>query len=626
MSIADFIPDVLFSVLPDVFQQPLFWVVAMLVFAIWQFIQNKLRMDVVALLVIAFFSLSGILTTKEVFAGLSDPNVILIALLFVVGEGLVRTGIAYQVSEWLMRVAGASEVRVLVLLMLSIAGLGSFMSSTGIVAIFIPVVLAICSGMGISPKRLMMPLSVAGLISGMMTLIATPPNLVAHSELVKAGFDGFNFFSFTPVGVSVLVLGIGYMLIARRWLDNGENIASERTVGSSMSQLIEEYQLQGRAKMVVIGANSPLIGETIQALDLRHQYGLNIVAVQRMKRFRRISLGAYADLVLKEKDILLLDVERQDLDLQDYFEQFVLKAVELKGEYFSEHAKSVGMAEISVFPEAEIIGKTISELRFRSTYGLSVVGLKREGKVMQLGIIQTPLQSGDVLLVMGLWHQILEVGHKRDFFLLNAPEESKKAAPAISQAPHAIFSVLTMVVLMITGIVPNVVAALIACLMLGKFRCIDMKSAYQSIHFPSLILIVGMMPFSIALQKTGGIDLVVGWLSSTMQEMSIHFVLMALFVFTAIISAFISNTATAILVMPIAIAIAQQFGYSPAPFVMIVAISASAAFMTPVSSPVNTMVLAPGGYKFMDFVKVGVPFTVLVMILSVFLVPLLFPL
>ena len=162
--------------------------------------------------------------------------------------------------------------------------------------------------------------------------------------------------------------------------------------------------------------------------------------------------------------------------------------------------------------------------------------------------------------------------------------------------------------------------------MLGKFRCIDMKSAYDSIHFPSLILIVGMMPFSIALQKTGGIDLVVGWLSTTMQGMDIHFVLVALFVFTAVISAFISNTATAILVMPIAIAIAQQLGYSPAPFVMIVAISASAAFMTPVSSPVNTMVLAPGGYKFMDFVKVGVPFTILVMLLSVFLVPILFPL
>lgn len=614
------------QLLPGFMQHQLFWVLALLVFAIWQFMANKLRMDIVALLVIAFFSLSGILTTKEVFAGLSDPNVVLIALLFVVGESLVRTGIAYQVSEWLMRVAGASEVRVLVLLMLSIAGLGSFMSSTGIVAIFIPVVLAICSGMGISPKRLMMPLSIAGLISGMMTLIATPPNLVAHSELVKAGFEGFNFFSFTPIGVAVLVLGIGYMLIARHWLDNGEALSTERKAGSSIAQFIDEYQLQGRAKMVLITADSTFVGKTINELNLRSEYGLNIVAIQRMKRFRRVSLSAYGNATLHEKDVLLLDVGVESDTFLALCEQFGLKPIELKGEYFSAHAKSIGMAEISILPESELLGKSVSELKFRSQFGLSVVGFKREGEVLRDNIIYTPLQVGDVLLVMGVWNQILSINSSRDFFLLNAPEESKNAGPALSQAPHALFSVLTMVVLMITGIVPNVIAALIACLMLGKFRCIDMKSAYDSIHFPSLILIVGMMPFSIALQKTGGIDLVVGWLSTTMQGMDIHFVLVALFVFTAVISAFISNTATAILVMPIAIAIAQQIGYSPAPFVMIVAISASAAFMTPVSSPVNTMVLAPGGYKFMDFVKVGVPFTILVMLLSVFLVPILFPL
>ena len=613
--------------LPEFLQHPLFWVVVLLVFSIWQFMSNKLRMDIVALLVITFFSLSGILTTQEVFAGLSDPNIVLIALLFIVGESLVRTGIAYQVSEWLMRMAKESETRVLILLMLSIAGLGSFMSSTGIVAIFIPVVLAICSGMGISPKRLMMPLSVAGLISGMMTLIATPPNLVAHSELVKAGFEGFNFFSFTPIGSAVLVLGIGYMLVARRWLDNGENVSSERSSRSSMQQFIDEYQLAGRAKMVVITANSILIGKTINELNLRDEYGLNIIAIQRVKRFRRITLSAYGTVTLQDKDILLLDVGVDSETFAQHCEQFGLKTVELKGEYFSDHSQSVGMAELSILPETGSIGKSINELRFRSTYGLTVVGIKRDGEILQDGIVHTPLKFGDVLLVMGVWQQILEMDKSsRDFFLLNTPEESKKAAPALSQAPHALFSVFTMVVLMITGIVPNVVAALIACLMLGQFRCIDMKSAYESIHWPSLILIVGMMPFSIALQKTGGIDLIVGILLEIMQGMDIHFVLIVLFVFTSIVSAFISNTATAILVMPIAIAIAQQLNYSAAPFAMIVAISASASFITPVSSPVNTMVLAPGNYKFMDFIKVGVPFTILVMLLSVFLIPLLFPL
>lgn len=613
--------------IPDILQNQLTWVVILLVFTIWQFIRNKLRMDIVALLVITFFSLTGILTTKEVFAGLSDPNVVLIALLFVVGEGLVRTGIAYQVSEWLMRVAGASEVKVLILLMLSIAGLGSFMSSTGIVAIFIPVVLAICSGMGISPKRLMMPLSVAGLISGMMTLIATPPNLVAHSELVKSGLEGFTFFSFTPVGLAVLVMGIGYMLIARNWLDNGENLQNSDTKNTSLNQLISEYRLQGRAKMVVINADSPFIGKSIDELKLRSEYHLNVIAIQRMKRLRRVSLTAYGTMTLKEKDILLLDTDIDQATFDQYCDNFQLKTIELKGDYFSAHAKSIGMAEIAILPETESLGKSISELQFRSTYGLTVVGIKRNDEILHKDIIHLPLKLGDVLLVMGVWQQILDMNKSnRDFFLLTTPEESRNVAPALSQAPHALFSVLTMVVLMITGIVPNVIAALIACLMLGKFRCIDMKSAYNSIHWPSLILIVGMMPFSIALQKTGGIDLVVKLLLDMMQGADFHLILAILFVFTAIISAFISNTATAILVMPIAIAIAQQLGYSPAPFAMVVAVSASAAFMTPVSSPVNTMVLAPAGYKFMDFVKVGVPFTIIVMLFSIFFIPMMFPL
>lgn len=616
------------SFLPDFLLQPLFWVIALLVFAIWQFIQNKIRMDIVALIVMLFFSLTGILSVKEVLAGLSDPNVVLIALLFIVGEGLVRTGIANQVSDWLMRVSGASEVKVLVLLMLSIAGLGSFMSSTGIVAIFIPVVLAICSGMGISPRRLMMPLSVAGLISGMMTLIATPPNLVAHSELVKAGFDGFNFFSFTPIGVIVLVLGIGYMLLARRWLDNGEkNNVQGKTPNFSMSHLIEEYQLKGRAKMLLVEPDSECIGKSIGQLNLRIEYGLNVVAIQRNKHFRTLTINASVNEVFQPKDILLLDTSLDDEIYQQYCEQLKLRPIELKGEYFSSHSKAVGMAELSVMPEAECIGKTIRELKFRSKYHLSIIGLKRGDEIIQQDLIDTPLKFGDLLLVMGVWQQIHQMDNdNRDFFLLRSPEESKKAPPALSQAPYALFSVLTMVVLMITGIVPNVMAALIACLMLGKFRCVDMKSAYESIHLPSIVLIVGMMPFSIALQKTGGVDLTVRLLLEIMQGLDVHFLLMVLFIFTAVISAFISNTATAILVMPIAIAVANQLGYSPAPFVMTVALSASAAFMTPISSPVNTMVLVPAGYKFVDFVKVGVPFTVLVMLVSVFVIPILFPL
>ena len=234
------------------FQQPLFWVICLLVVAVYLFIRNKIRMDMVALLVMLLFCLSGILSIQEVLAGFSDPNVILIALLFVVGESLVRTGIAYQVSEWLMKAAKNSETRVLVYLMLAVAGLGSFMSSTGVVAIFIPVVLVICQKMNISPKRLMMPLSVAGLISGMMTLIATAPNLVVNAELVRTEGIRFSFFSFTPVGAVILILGIFYMLIARRWLAVSDEDEDNTVSDHSITDLIEEYGLQERTKRFVV--------------------------------------------------------------------------------------------------------------------------------------------------------------------------------------------------------------------------------------------------------------------------------------------------------------------------------------------------------------------------------------
>lgn len=245
---------------------PLFWTLILLGAAIILFVHNKIRMDVVALLVMLSFYLSGILSIQEILVGFSDPNIILIALLFIVGESLVRTGIAYRVSDGILKVAGNSEAKVLILLMLSVAGLGAFMSSTGVVAVFIPVVMMICRQMNISPKRLMMPLSVGGLISGMMTLIATAPNLVVNAELVKDTNLRLEFFDFTPIGLLILVLGMGYMLIARRWLSDNSDESNQDMAQSSMNELINEYGLKDRTKRLVVKSTSPFVGKTLDQL------------------------------------------------------------------------------------------------------------------------------------------------------------------------------------------------------------------------------------------------------------------------------------------------------------------------------------------------------------------------
>ncbi|MCG3461278.1 SLC13 family permease [Xenorhabdus bovienii] len=604
----------------------LLWVLTLLLVAIVLFTTNKVRMDVVALLVIIAFVLSGTLSLNEATIGFSDPNVLLIAALFVIGEGLVRTGVAYQMGDWLVRVAGSSETKMLALLMLSVAGLGAFMSSTGVVAIFIPVVLSVAVRMKTSPGRLMMPLGFAGLISGMMTLVATPPNMVVNSELVREGLRGFDFFSITPIGILVLLAGIVYMLVTRRWLGVKMPQKLDERYHRTFRDLIRDYKLAGRARRLAVREGSPLIGRALDELNLRAHYGANVIGIERWRKFRRVMVAATGETELHQQDVLLVDMSDSDVDLREFCSEQRLEPMILRGEYFSEQSRDVGMAEVSVIPESELLGKSLRDMKFRTRYGLNVVGIRRSGKAIVDKLVDEPVHLGDTLLVIGDWKLIRALKAKTpDFIVLNLPVEVESAAPAASQAPHALFCLALMVAMMLTNEIPNFVAALIACLLMGKFRCIDMESAYRSIYWPSIILIVGMMPFALALQKTGGIDLIVKGLMDIAGNMGPRVMLLCLFVLCALIGLFISNTATAVLMVPIAIAAAKQMSVSPLPFAMIIGVAASAAFMTPVSSPVNTLILGPGGYRFADFLKLGVPFTLIVMGISVAVIPILFP-
>ena len=602
----------------------LIWVLSLLAIAVVLFATGKVRMDAIALMVIVAFVLSGTLTLNEAFSGFSDPNVILIAALFIIGDGLVRTGVATKMGAWLVSVAGNSETKMLIYLMLTVAGLGAFMSSTGVVAIFIPVVLSVSARMNTSPSRLMMPLSFAGLISGMMTLVATPPNLVVNSELLREGLQGFSFFSVTPIGLVVLILGIVYMLAVRFMLktDNGDSARDGRK-RSTFRDLIREYHLTGRARRLAIRPGSPMIGQRLDDLKLRERYCANVIGVERWRRFRRVIVGVSE---FRARDVLLIDMSASDVDLRQFCGEQMLEPMVLRGEYFADQALDVGMAEVALIPDSEMIGKTVREIAFRTRFGLNIVGMKRDGKAMDGSVVDEPLQLGDILLVVGNWRQIALLAKRgRDFVVLNMPVEVDDASPAHSQAPHAIFCLVLMVALMLTDEIPNPIAAIIACLLMGKFRCINAESAYKAIHWPSIILIVGMMPFALALQKTGGVDLVVKGLMDVAGGEGPYLMLGCLFVMCAAIGLFISNTATAVLMAPIALAAAKSMGVSPYPFAMVVAMAASAAFMTPVSSPVNTLVLGPGKYSFSDFVKIGVPFTILVMVVCVLLIPVLFP-
>lgn len=607
---------------------PLAMVLALLAVAVVMFAINRPRMDVVAVIMMVALPMTGVISMSEALVGLSDPNIVLIAALFVIGEALVRTGVAQRLGDWLTARAGASEARLIFLLMVIVAGVGSFMSSTGVVAIFIPIVLRIARKARIPAGRLMMPLSMAALISGMMTLVATAPNLVVHSELIRQGHEGFGFFAFTPFGVPVLALAVVYMLMARRFLAPGP--APEEPERAALASWVEDYHLAGREHRLRLRPGSALAGKRLDALDLRASAGINIVAIERGSRFRRKLIQPRAETVLDGGDVLLIDQRAGDhesgFDLDAFAQAHDLIALPLSGQWFTDTAQEIGMAQIIVPPTSRLIGQTVTGARFRSTYDLSVIGMKHGTKPVPEGVIDEPLRAGDTLLTVGPWRAIRNLmDERRDLVLLDLPAEHDEAVPARHRAPLAIGVLALVVVLMVWGIVPNVQAALFGCLLLGLFRCIDMAGAYRSIHWQSLILIVGMLPFSLALQRTGGVEIAAQALVEMLGDASPRLVLAVVFAVTAVLSLFISNTATAVLMAPVALGVAATLGASPYPFAMTVALAASAAFMTPVSSPVNTLVVGPGNYRFWDFLRIGVPFSVVALVTSVVLVPLVLP-
>lgn len=599
-------------------------VLLLLIAAIAMFACNRPRMDAVALIMLTVLPFTGVLRINEALAGFSDPNIVLIAALFVIGEGLVRTGVARGLGDWLSARAGSSEVRLVALLMLVVCGLGATMSSTAVTAIFVPVALRISKTLKTSPSRLMMPISVAALISGMTTLIATAPNLVVNSELIRHGQAGFHFFSLTPFGVPILALGIAYMVFARRWLSADDaSTDKERSEKPKLADWLNEYRLVAREHRVRVKEGSPLAGKSLAEIRLSDTSGANLIAIERNGKL----VQPHANSELQVGDILFVDLFAADPDIVALRQKYALDALPLTGSYFADRSQEIGMAEVIVPALSELIGETISEVDFRTRYRLTVIGLRRGKAAFEGALRDEPLKVGDTLLMIGPWDALKGLGAEtNDLVVYNLPVELEEVLPVSGKAVQAVCCLALAVGLMISGIIPNVQAALIGCLLMGALGCIDLHSAYRSIDWKTIVLIVGMLPFSIALKRTGGVDLAADGLMALVGGAGPRAILATLFAITAILGMFISNTATAVLMAPIAISVADELHSSPYPFAMIVALAASAAFMTPVSSPVNTLVVTPGNYSFGDFMRIGVPFTIIVLIVSVIMVPWLLPL
>lgn len=587
------------------------------------FASGRVRLDIVALLSLLALSMGGVLTEREALSGFGSPVVLIVAGLLVVGEMLTRTGVALAIGDWLARLAGDSEVRLLVLLMLVSGLLGSVMSSTAVVAILIPVVANIAGQTSVNVSRLLLPMSYGALISGMLTLIATTPNLVVNAELDQAGFVPFSFFAFTPIGAAVLVAAVVYMVVLGRFLLPGDRVMPPKPPSTSLRDLLREFDLFGRFHRFRIPSTSPLAGQTLREAALG-RFGVRVTVWEREGRFGVVTTPAPGpDLTLQAGETIL--VEGDAPDARRLQAESRLERLDITDAEWRRWAHEVGLARVLIHPESRLAGKTLHEVQFRSRFGLQVLAGRRAGKVIA-DFLHEKLHVGDSLLVLGSWKRIGRLRQDiHDYVVVTLPEEAAQIAPERRRAPVAIAILLGMVLLAALEIVPVSIAVLLAALAAVFTGCISMEEGYRSIHWSSVILIAGMLPIADALQNTGGVELIVDGLVSVVGDDGPYVMMTGLFFLSAGLGLFLSNTATAVLLAPIAITTAAALEVAPHAFVMTVAIAASAAYSSPVSSPVVTLVVEPGKYRFLDFVKVGGPLLVLTWIVSMLVTPMVFP-
>lgn len=586
------------------------------------FASDRMRLDVVALMALLALSLSGILTPAEALAGFSDPVVIMIAALFIVGGGLFRTGVAERFGRALGSVAGSSRASLTATVMLGAGVLSAFMSSTGTVAVMLPVTAALAWGAGISPSLLLIPLSVGSLFGGLLTLIGTPPNIVVANQLAAAGYAPFRFFDFTPIGLAVLAVGIavlallgGRLLPARASADGPASADGVAAVPGE--ELARGYNVGPISRMRVTAA-SPLIGQSPAVAQLRQRYGTNILAIRRAHGpgGRRQRLGATSEEAIRAGD---------ELDVQGASD----RVDRLRSEQGLEHVGApqqaeAMLAEVLLTPRSRLVGRTLADTRFRTRYGANVLSLRRQGELVDGPLADVPLRFADTLLVAGAPHRIELLRRDVGDFVVVAQGIDARTARFGSRQYAAVAIMIGMMVLLTFEVVPAVFAVLLAAVAMVLARCIDMEVAYRSINWESVVLIAAFLPVATALQKTGGMDLIVAQLQPV-AAMGPLAMMAAIFILTGLLSQVISNTATAVLLAPVAIGAAAQLGVSPYPLAMAVAVAASSALATPVATPVNMLVLGPGAYRFGDFLKTGLLLQSIVLLITLLLVPLLFP-
>ncbi len=582
------------------------------------FSTNLLRSDVVAMLVLLALLLSGSLTVEEAFAGFSDPTVLIVVAMFIVSEAIVYTGIAARLGGFILRYGGSNELLLMVMIMCVAGGTGAFMSSTATVAIFVPVTLVVAEKAKLNHRRLLMPLSVAALISGMMTLIATTPNLIVNNALSQKGLDKLSFFSFTPFGVVVLAAAIIYMAVVGRGLISRDRQSAQASQNQTISEMLDSYGLREKFHRIQIKRNSPLVDRAVARVKLREHYDVQLSTIERRVGGVSTFVKATPGEVFAFDDILYLLGKDDNCYAMAQDLSGSILSIEISESKRKQLLQALGAAEVMLTPASSLIGKSLAELQFQTRFSGHVIGIRRSGKPITEELGSLALAFGDVLLIGAEWDDIVRLKeYQNDFLVLTLPEDYRDVIPGRGRIPMVLGILFCMVFTMITGLLSTVTAAILAAVVLVLANCLRLDRVYKAISWQAVVLIAGILPLATALNKSGAALFLSNVMTESMGGLPPLFMLGAIFLITSVVGLFISNTATAVLVAPIAIDVALTLGVPPHAFAMTVAMACSAAYVTPVSSPVNLLVQEPGRYTFMNFVRVGLPLQVITLLCTI---------
>ena len=579
------------------------------------FVMELFPLDVTALSILAVVLVLGYISPEEAISGFSNPAVITIALLFVLSHALQKSGILEYMVIRLNKLTERSRFLGLFVFLISVALASAFVNNTAIVAIFIPLTIRLAQKYNLSPSKLLMPLSYIAIIGGTLTLVGTSTNLLVNSIYVNSisSSPPLGMFEFAKFGLVMLVIGMAYLLIAVPFL------IPSRTVTSSLTK---SYHMGGYLTELKVSAESPLVGRTCKERAVNKNYDITVLDILRDGKLISKNIR---DTFIHPEDILFVRGSLENFLRMKEVEKVTMLTDEKLTQDELIHDDNT-LVECLITNQTDLVGKSLMEINFRRRFGSFILAIRREGEILRKKIAHVVLQAFDTLLIYGPIEKIKELSDSGDFIVLGEIEATlqKHKYWWVSVAV-----ILGTVILAALGIVPILKGALIGTIFLLVIRVITANEAYQSINWQVIVLIAALIPLGIVIQKSGTSF----WIGTVLNDIANAFnplirptiMLSLVYLVTIILTEMTSNAATAIIMTPIAISAAQQMGLDPRTFVFAVCFAASASFITPIGYQTNLMVYGPGGYKFTDYVRVGLPLAIVLWCIATWLIPILWP-